>query len=195
VNELFKAARDVDALISRLQLPHCIIGGLAVNRWGRPRATQDVDFAVLVDFGREREVGEAILADLRPRISDALQFAVVNRVLLAETDSGVPIDIGLAGFPFEEAIISRATGFEFDEGVVVPTVSAEDLIVLKAIAGRGHDWSDIEGIIVRQSDRLDWEMISDQLSALADLLPEADPLARLGQMRSELAAEEDDEES
>lgn len=195
MNELFKAARDVDMLISRLQLPHCVIGGLAVNRWGRPRATQDVDFSVLVDFGQEREISEAVLAELQPRIDDAVQFAVVNRVLLAETDSGVPVDIGLAGYPFEEGIISRATDFEFDEGVVVPTVSAEDLIVLKAIAGRGHDWSDIESIIVRQSDRLDWELITVQLSGLVDLLPEADPLTRLAQTRSELAAEEDDEES
>src|SRR5690606_38185714 len=115
-----------------------------------------------------------------------VRFAVTNRVLLAENDAGVPIDIGLAGFPFEEAIISRATGFEFDEAVVVPTACAEDLIVLKAIAGRGHDWADIEGIIVRQSDRLDWELITPQLSALAELLPEADLLPRLGQMRDEL---------
>lgn len=191
MNELFKAARDVDAVLSRLELPHCLIGGLAVNRWGRPRATQDVDFTVLVDFGEERAVSEAILKEFRPRIDDAVRFAVTNRVLLAENDAGVPIDIGLAGFPFEEAIISRATGFEFDEAVVVPTACAEDLIVLKAIAGRGHDWADIEGIIVRQSDRLDWELITSQLSALAELLPEADLLPRLGRMRGELAEEEE----
>lgn len=191
MNELFKAARDVDAVLSRLELPHCLIGGLAVNRWGRPRATQDVDFIVLVDFGEERDVSEAILKEFRPRIDDTVRFAVTNRVLLAENDAGVPIDIGLAGFPFEEAIISRATGFEFDEAVVVPTACAEDLIVLKAIAGRGHDWADIEGIIVRQSDRLDWELITSQLSALAELLPEADLLPRLGRMRGELAEEEE----
>lgn len=193
MNELFKAARDVDALIARLHLPHCLIGGLAVNRWGRARATQDVDFTVFVEFGHEREVSEAMLAELRPRIDDAVRFAVANRVLLAETASGVPVDIGLAGFPFEEEMIERATEFEFDQGVVIPTISAEDLIVLKAIAGRGHDWDDIKSVIIRQSDRLDWELILRQLSSLADLLPKADPLSRLSQLRSELEEDGDAE--
>lgn len=194
MNELFRAARDVDALIARLQLPHCVIGGLAVTRWGRARATQDVDFSVFVDLGQERDICEQMLAELRPRIDDAVRFAVTNRVLLAETAAGVPIDIGLAAFPFEEEIISRATDFEFDKDVVIATVSAEDLIVLKAIAGRGHDWGDIESIIVRQADRLDWELITGQLASLADLLPEVDLMSRLNRMRDDLNEDDNGDE-
>jgi predicted nucleotidyltransferase len=49
------------------------------------------------------------------------------------------------------------------------TCSAEDLIVLKAFAGRGQDWADIERVIVRQSGKLDWNYIYEQLRPLAQL--------------------------
>ncbi|MFV1991669.1 MAG: nucleotidyltransferase, partial [Acidimicrobiales bacterium] len=136
------------------------------------------------------DVCQAVLQELDPRIESPVDFAVINRVLLARTASGVPVDIGLAGFPFEAELIGRATPFEFDENVVIPTISAEDLIVLKAVANRGHDWDDIESIIVRQADRLDWSLVLDLLSSLADLIPEHDPLARLKAMRDWLHQEE-----
>jgi hypothetical protein len=41
--------------------------------------------------------------------------------------------------------------------------------VLKAFAGRGQDWVDIERIIVRQTGKLDWNYIREQLQPLAEL--------------------------
>ncbi len=190
MNELLEAAKLVTQLLDSMHLPHCLIGGLAVNRWGRIRATQDVDFSVFVEFGQEETVCRNVLDELTPRIEDSVEFAIINRVLLAQTNTGVPVDLGLAAFPFEESLIARATLFEFDTDIVIPTVSAEDLIVLKAIANRGHDWRDIEGIIVRQSQALDWTLVIELLSSLSDLIPEHDPLIQLTQMRDRLLREE-----
>ena len=41
--------------------------------------------------------------------------------------------------------------------------------MLKAFAGRGQDWADIERIIVRQTGKLDWVYIHKQLLPLAEL--------------------------
>jgi len=41
--------------------------------------------------------------------------------------------------------------------------------VLKAFAGRGQDWVDVERTIVRQTGRLDWDYIYEQLRPLAEL--------------------------
>ena len=101
----------------------------------------------------------------------------------------MPVDIGLAGFPFEPDLISRASQLEFDDGVIVPTISAEDLIVMKAIANCGHDWGDIEGIIVRQGENLDWKFVLRVLSSLADLIPEHDPMTQVTEMRDRLRGE------
>jgi hypothetical protein len=42
-------------------------------------------------------------------------------------------------------------------------------VVLKAFAARAKDWLDVEGIIVRQTGKLDWPYIRGQLQPLAEL--------------------------
>lgn len=112
------------------------------------------------------------------------EFAIVNRVLLLRGHSGVPMDIALAGFPFEAEIIDRASAFEYLPGIALRTASAEDLIVLKAFANRRRDWSDIAGIIARQQ-WLDWDVILARLAPLTELKGEAEILAELDRVRAE----------
>ena len=63
--------------------------------------------------------------------------------------------------------------------------SAEDLIVLKAFAGRGQDWVDVERIIVRQTGNLDWNYIREQLGPLAELKDAPEILEQLETRRTE----------
>lgn len=79
----------------------CFIGGLAVQRWGEPRLTLDIDCTVITGFGEEaRYVGE-LLAAFEGRIAEAREFALTNRVLLLHGPSNVPADIALGAMPFE----------------------------------------------------------------------------------------------
>ena len=57
---LLDAAREVEDVLSDLGLKAVIIGGLAIFRWGEPRATRDVDFTVLCPFGEENSKTDAI---------------------------------------------------------------------------------------------------------------------------------------
>ena len=59
--------------------------------------------------------------------------------------------------------------FTFPPDLPLRTCSAEDLVVLKTFASRPQDWLDIDGIIIRQSERLDWPYIRAQLAPLAEL--------------------------
>jgi hypothetical protein len=95
--------------------------------------------------------------------------SIARRVVLVENDAGVGLDIALAGMPFEERLVERATPFTFPPDISLRTCSAEDLIVLKAFAARPRDWTDVEGVIVRQADRLDWSYIREQLVPLLEL--------------------------
>ncbi len=155
-------------------------------RWGEPRLTRDVDITLFTGFGAEEPIARVLLELFAPRIPDALEFALTNRVLLLQGSSGVPIDIALAGFPFEAEIIDRATAFEFLPDIALRTASAEDLIVLKAFANRRHDWSDIAGIVARQRS-LDWNAILARLAPLAELKGEPEILLELDQIRDEAA--------
>ncbi|MSU50789.1 MAG: hypothetical protein EXS37_17165 [Opitutus sp.] len=45
----------------------------------------------------------------------------------------------------------------------------QDLVVMKAFAGRPHDWGDVDAILARQGSSLDWNYIYSHLSPLAEL--------------------------
>jgi len=147
----------------------CFIGGLAVQRWGEPRETVDVDISLFTGFGEVDDYCEVLLEQFEPRIANASAFAKERRVLLLRSRSGVGINVSLAALPYEALVIQRASSFDYPRGISLRTCSAEDLIVLKAFAGRGQDWVDVERIIVRQTGKLDWDYICEQLRPLAEL--------------------------
>jgi len=186
MNELFDAALEVQQSFIRRNWRFCIIGGLAVVRWGEPQATQDVDISLWTGFGNEQGYVQQILTEFRGRIPDAAQFALQNRVVLVSASNGRPIDIGLAGIPFEQRMIDRASAFAFAPGVSLITCSAEDLVVLKAFAGRPRDWNAIEGVLICQTANLDWAYINEQLLPLCELKEDPDTPVRLEQLRRQL---------
>ncbi|MFH0909680.1 MAG: nucleotidyl transferase AbiEii/AbiGii toxin family protein [bacterium] len=165
---LLESARHVQDLLRSEGWKFCFIGGVALQRWGEPRVTQDMDVTLLTGFGLEEQYIDILLALLPSRIPHARAFALQNRVLLLKTESEIGIDIALGALPFEKDIVQRATEFEFLPGIVLTTCSAEDLIVMKAFADRDRDWVDIRGIIERQRV-LDSNQILRELAPLVEL--------------------------
>lgn len=180
--DLFQVAVDLQTFCVQHGWRFCFIGGLAIQRWGEPRVTRDVDVTLLTGFGGERHYIETLLKRYLPRMVDAEQFALQNRVLLLRTTTGIGIDVALGGIPFEETLVERATAFDFLPELSLLTCSAEDLIVLKAFADRPRDWEDVQGVIVRQAT-LDWDYIECQLQPLADAKESPHILERLLQLR------------
>lgn len=95
--DVLQAAQEVQSFLERQGCSFAFIGGLAVNRWGRARTTNDADVCLLTGFGGEAPVVDALLADFAPRIADARDFAIANRVLLLKTNLGFGVDISLGG--------------------------------------------------------------------------------------------------
>jgi hypothetical protein len=186
MSKLYDAAVEVQTFCQQHGWRACVIGGLAVIRWGEHRATKDVDFSLLCDLGAEASRIDPLLQRFTARIPDAAEFANLNRVVLLFATNGTPIDIGLAGFPFEEEIIARATSFRFTPTVNLTTCSAEDLIVLKALAGRPHDWVDIEGVLIKNAD-LDWTYLQRKFASLAELSSDTDLLNEVRRIQAKVA--------
>ncbi len=182
MNRLFAAALEVHTFCTGQKWPFAVIGGLAVQRWGEPRQTRDVDITLLTGLGGEERFIDVLLARFRPRLPDARRFALERRVLLVETAAGIPLDISLGGLPYEERVVGRASGFEFEKGATIRTCSAEDLVVLKAFAGRPLDWVDVEGVIVRQGPRLNRTLVLAELLPLLDLKEDDATAATLQQL-------------
>jgi len=167
MNPVLDAALEIQRFVQERGWRFCVVGGLAVQRWGEPRATQDVDISLLTGFGAEEPYIVELLAHFESRRPDAAPFALVARVLVLTSSNGIGVDVALAGIPFEERAIERASPFEFLPGVTLLTCSAEDLVVLKAFAGRPLDWRDVEGVLCRQFGELDWPYIYEELTPLA----------------------------
>jgi len=178
MNKLFSAAKEVCDYLTSMNWTYCIIGGLAVIRWGEVRFTQDADIAVLAGFGEEAEFAESILKRFESRISDAFQFAVANRVLLIKSSSGVAIDITFAALPFEKEMMENASPYTFTSGLSLPVCSADDLFIMKAFAARPKDWIDAESIALRQRGQLDITRIIERVTELAELKDEPEITAR-----------------
>lgn len=160
----------------------CFIGGVAVQRWGDPRFTRDIDLTLLTGFGEEEKFVDRLLKRLNPRRPDAREFAVSRRVLLAQTPEGVEVDIALGALPFEERTISRASQWQVREGVTLTTCSAEDLVVHKAFAGRDLDWGDVERMLIRQHGKLNLNQVRSELKPLLELKGEPEALDKLERM-------------
>ena len=169
MNEVIRAAAELQSVCETQGWRFCFIGGLAVQRWGEPRETVDVDLTLLTGFGNEEQFIQILLQHFAGRIPDAAHFARQRRVLLLRSQKGVGLDIALGALPFEELIVQRSSIFVYPVETPLRTCSAEDLIVLKAFAGRGQDWVDVERIIIRQTGKLDWDYIRAQLRPLAEL--------------------------
>lgn len=168
MNALFEAGAEVGAFIAEREWSFCIIGGVAVARWGEPRATLDIDITLLTGWGEEDTYVRALLERFPSRIPDAHEFALNRRVLLIRASNGRDVDIVLGALPFEAEMVRRAIPVAFAPGVVLPCCTAEDLFVMKAFADRRRDWLDAESIIIRQPE-LDKGYILKHLAELCEV--------------------------
>lgn len=147
--------------------------------------TRDADLTLLTGFGGEEDYVNALLSRFEARVTEPLAFALKYRVALLRSEKGVGLDVALGALPFEEDCVARSTVFAYPTGVALRTCSAEDLLVMKAFAGRGQDWVDVERVITRQAGKLDWGYIRRQLEPLAKLKGAPELLAELDRRRTE----------
>lgn len=178
MNALFEAAYEIHQFLTSHKIPYAIIGGLAVQYWGEARFTQDVDVTILIPFGKEDAIVSEVLKAFPARIENAADFARKNRVILIKGSGGGELDVSLGIPGYEEEVAVRAIDFDLGDSRTVKLCSAEDLIIHKAVAGRGRDCSDIEGIIVRQGKRLNIGYIKRWLEEFARALENDEILSR-----------------
>jgi hypothetical protein len=188
VNPLFAAALDLQQFCRARSWRFCFIGGLAVQRWGEPRLTLDVDCSIMTGIGDEIGYVDALLSAYAARVDGPREFALSHRVLLVSHPSGIPLDISLGAMSFEAHTIERASPLDIGGGQSLMTCSAEDLIVYKAFAGRDRDWLDIEGIAIRQGPALDIGTIWRELTPLLELKEDEATAPRLHGLLKRLRA-------
>ncbi len=173
---LFDAAWEVHTFLTTHQVPYVFIGGLAVQYWGEPRFTHDLDLTVAMPAEEVDDFVHMVTDFLSSRVDDPMSFAQRTRMVLVKASNGCQVDISLALPGYEDHVMARAVEIELEPQKSVQFCSAEDLIIHKAIAKRPRDIQDIEGIVYRQQDRLDVDYIRLWLNEFANLLADPDLL-------------------
>jgi hypothetical protein len=152
-----EAARSTSDSLASANILHAIIGGIAVNAFARPRATDDVDFLVprsaRAELGGRRLVGEV--------------EGITTKV------KGVTIDFL---FPLEgEEFLEEALAVPLEAGGV-PIIEPRALVYLKICprAARRQDLTDVISMI--KAGKLDVRQVRAYLEEHSDLAEDFDQL-------------------
>ena len=169
---------DLAAALAALHLPWYVFGAQAALIWGRPRLTTDVDATVrLGDLQASVLVGSLGEHGFTLRVTATPAFIRQTRVLpLQHTQSGLALDLVLAGPGLEETFLERSIPVDV-AGITIPVICAEDLIVTKVLAGRAKDLEDIRGVFAERGDRLRLDQIRVTLGMLEEALGQRDLLS------------------
>lgn len=178
MNQQFEAAWRLARFFTDRGIAYAIIGGFAVQRWGQPRFTRDVDVTILLPPGSEEATLREMVAAFPARVEDPVAFALEHRVLPLTVPGGSEADVspGLPGY--DEEAIGRGVAYDLGGGRTVRLCSAEDLIIHKALAGRAQDVFDIEGIVARQGKVLDLAYVRRWLAELGQVSDDPEVPAR-----------------
>ena len=183
---LWPTLADAAQVLETRGIRFALIGGLAVSLRGQPRMTVDVDLVILADVDQAlrlaQELSSTPFEPLFPGVEEVVARSFILPLRHRATGIRVDVAIGMSGF--EQQAVSRATKVTIGD-VRVPVVVVEDLLVMKALAGRPQDEHDIRGLVAAQRDAIDWPAcldIAEQLGAAIDV----DIAGRLRTARGEI---------
>lgn len=144
--------------LNGLGIDYLVVGGLAVNLFGVPRLTYDIDLMILLEPDNVKKfVTKLTQWGYKPKIpADPFDFADETKRTFWIHEKGMKafnffsdhlpvgeIDIVIDSPISYERLKERSVKIQLEE-IKIPVVSIHDLIELKLHAGRKQDLSDVE---------------------------------------------------
>lgn len=141
--------RIAGGLVAR-NIPYMVIGGQAVLVYGAARSTNDVDVTLGVGPEGFQSVLEWVRHEKLEVLHSAPEAFMAETMVLPCRDplTGVRVDLIFSYDAFERAFIKRAESVRIDD-TEIKFARAEDLVILKVIAGRPRDIEDVRGILLK----------------------------------------------
>lgn len=165
------ALRAALAALRALGHDPVLVGGLAIQGWGRVRQTKDVDLLILSgEKDRERVFraaeGAGLVRDpVRPVVS--LPGATILRLAYSDARTAITVRVDLieAGPGFMTEAVRRALPARLFEETL-RLASCEDLVLMKLLAGRPIDRADALDLLRVNAAQLDWSYLTKTAGAL-----------------------------
>jgi hypothetical protein len=152
-------------------ISYALIGGMAASLRGQSRTTADVDLVIDTDVSEAlvliTRLERSAFRPLFDNVAEVVERSFILPLRHRTTNIKVDMSLGLSGF--EQKLIGRAEPLDIS-GTTVSVVTAEDLLIMKILAGRPQDTQDARGIVAAQSHRLDWEYCMNVARELSEAL-------------------------
>jgi hypothetical protein len=176
-SDVAEALRDLAGAFATCGVRWYLFGAQAAIVYGATRVTEDIDVTVDLEGTSAKALVSALAgAGFDLRVEDAEGFVEKTRVLpLVHAATALPVDVVIAGPGIEELFFARLRRHE-REGQAIPVASAEDLIVMKVLAGRPHDEEDVRAVVRALGPTLDVAAIEETLRLLEQALDQRDLL-------------------
>ena len=177
-NNISETLTSIVDFFRRHRIPYALIGAMALNIYGRPRTTLDIDFLILLDepgFSniKDRASTENFRIDeewakWNPMIAKSQARFIVNNI---------SIDVMLPRDEHDRESLKRRTRKKIGNKMVC-IIAPEDFILQKLKVGRPRDFEDAVTVLERQSGNIDipylkkWANrlgISDELNYILNL--------------------------
>jgi hypothetical protein len=150
--DLLNTLKSLCILLSEARVDYCLIGGLAVAILAKPRATEDIDFLILIE-----EQNKSTITDLIKKKFEVIQDnnvmhfenATIWRTILGspagDETSFVIVDFLLADNEIYREAVLHPMNLTIDH-VTIPVATPENLIRIKELSNRPQDLLDIAAL-------------------------------------------------
>jgi hypothetical protein len=169
--------RALGSVFGALRVRWYVFGAQAALLHGALRFTEDLDVTVLLETLETRVLVSALEGhgfSLRVTEGDVDAFVANTRVLpIVHSGTRIPVDVVLGGPGLEELFAQRAVATDIG-GVSVPVAAAEDLIVMKVLAGRPKDLEDVVAILTARASLLDMARVRETVALVEQALDQSD---------------------
>ena len=168
-------------LFTKAKIPYAMYGGLALAVYGIPRETGDVDCVLLASSveATKQLLTSALQNSIVP--IDAMDFGaiVLTRVTVLPGELQKKSYMGLnmvdlivpKDQAYSQRILARAVTGPF-LGREVTVVAPEDFVLLKCLSAREQDLFDVQKVLEVLGDRMDLDLIQNEINNLAVEYPE-----------------------
>lgn len=176
---LLETIRVVQDLIRLIGGRGVYIGAVALGLSVQPRATKDVDALVLVALDDPAEVWR-VARGLGFELFDGstIESARANRFLsLVFAPTNVRVDLQIGILEYDYAVVERGIPRNIG-GLEVRSATPEDIVVMKAVAGRPQDLADIDSVF-RIVENLDFGYIKDRLEEFREFVETPENIDRI----------------
>jgi hypothetical protein len=171
-SKLVETFEALSATFEELAVRWYVFGAQAAIFHGITRATADIDVTVDAGDHPTADVAASLTAHgFTLRVADPA-FVEQTRVLPVVHAVGVPVDVVLAGPGIEELFFGRVVHRRVGQAEI-PIASAEDIVIMKVLAGRPKDLEDVRGII-SANRALDVSRVRETLLLLEGALDQSD---------------------